>query len=203
MSKGNLTCICGGMFAGKTEEMIRRIKGAVFAREKIVVFTPSIDNRRGVGNIISHGNIDLHKTTGIVPLVLKVNATAEEFRELRIRLVDDEVDLVAIDEIQFFEKTIIDFVTELICSDVKVIVAGLDLTANGKPFGPIPELLALSEEPVKLRSICSCCHKAATRTFFRNGTLKQEIIVGGNDLFEPRCLKCWVEGQTSNQPSDS
>ena len=198
MSEGKLTCICGGMFAGKSEELIRRVKRAVFAKEKIVVFTPDIDNRRGVGNIISHGNMDLQKATGIIPEVLKTNSTVDDLTTLKERLFIEQVDLVAIDEVQFFDKTIIDFVTDLICLDIKVIVAGLDMTANGKPFGPVPYLLAIAEEPVKLTSICSCCHKEASRTFFKNGILEKEVIVAGNDMFEPRCLKCWVKGQASH-----
>ena len=198
MSEGKLTCICGGMFAGKSEELIRRVKRAVFAKEKIVVFTPDIDNRRGVGNIISHGNMDLQKATGIIPEVLKTNSTVDDLTTLKERLFIEQVDLVAIDEVQFFDKTIIDFVTDLICLDIKVIVAGLDMTANGKPFGPVPYLLAIDEEPVKLTSICYCCHKEASRTFFKNGILEKEVIVAGNDMFEPRCLKCWVKGQASH-----
>lgn len=180
-----LEVICGPMFAGKTEELIRRVKRCVLAHQRVQVFKPVMDYRFGVDRITSHGKTDLEVATGVKPLPV----TEEE------RLViHDDTSMVAFDEAQFFSDTwIIPICLGLVNSGVRVVCAGLDLNTYGEPFGSMPALLSQADDITKLKAVCVVCKKDANRTFrekpYGDG---KAVEIGGMGLYEPRCLKCWT-----------
>ena len=173
---GWIEVICGSMFSGKTEELIRRIHRTEFARQKCQVFKPKIDNRFDDEHIVSHNQ--MRKQSQKV-------AKAEEI----LPLVKKETEVVAIDEIQFFDDEIIKVCTELANSGKRVVVAGLDQDYRGRPFGPIPQLLAIAEYITKLNAICVKCGNPASKTQ-RLTHDKCTIIVGASDIYEARCRNC-------------
>jgi thymidine kinase len=189
----HLTCVVGPMFSAKSTFLIQRVQRSCYAKQRIKVFTPSIDNRRGIGRIVSHSNINLVQATGITPEVMPNDASQDEFMRLASELNFEGCDLVAIDEIQFFSPHVIDFI-ETLTTVKNVLVTGLDMTAEGKPFGCVPQLLAMAQEVIKLTSICELCHEPATRTFYKKGGKTQEVVVGGEEDYAPRCVKCWRIG---------
>jgi thymidine kinase len=172
------------MFAGKTEELIRRVKRCTISGQEIQVFKPSMDHRYGVERIVSHGKTDLETATGIRPTPIG----SERF------LVKDETKVVAFDEVQFFDPGwIVPVVNGLLSDGIRVICAGLDLNTYGEPFGAMPTLLALADEVTKLKAICVCCKKDAGRTHRELPYAKagEAVEVGGQGLYEPRCGVCW------------
>lgn len=182
MSK--LEIICGPMFSGKTEELIRRVKRSVLSRQRVQVFKPVMDSRFGVDRITSHGKTDLEIATGIKPVAIS---------ETERLVIDDNTKVVGVDEAQFFNKTwLISVVEGLLRDDIRVICACLDQNTYGEPFGATPDLLALADEITKLKAICVVCQKDANRTFrekpYGDG---KAVEVGGMGLYEPRCSKCW------------
>lgn len=182
MSK--LEVVCGPMFAGKTEELIRRIKRCVLARQKVQVFKPAMDHRYGVDRITSHSKTDLEVATGVKPQAISESGRLS---------IQDETQVVAFDEVQFFEpKWIVEVVEGLTSNGIRVICAGLDLNTYGEPFGAMPTLLAMATDVTKLKAICSSCQEDASRTF-RSLPYSQGVAVevGGTSLYEPSCLSCW------------
>jgi thymidine kinase len=178
-SPGWIEVVCGSMFSGKTEELIRRLRRAEIARQRIQVFKPSMDVRYAKTAIASHNG-------------LKLNAIpVQDIQELRERL-DDEADLVAIDEVQFFDNDIVDLCTDLAEQGKRVICAGLDMDFRGEPFGPIPQLLAIAENVDKLQAICVVCGHAASRTqrLIEGKPACYEdpvLLVGASEVYEARC----------------
>lgn len=180
-----LEVICGPMFAGKTEELIRRVKRCTFAGQKVQVFKPLMDHRFGVDRITSHGKTDLEAATGIKPMAV------EDGERLAIH---DKTTTVAFDEAQFFDESwLLGIVHGLNKDGIRVICAGLDMNCYGDPFGTtMPALLAMADEVVKLRSVCVVCKEDANRTYRETPfPLNTNVEVGGLGLYEPRCLKCW------------
>lgn len=180
----SLEVICGPMFAGKTEELIRRVKRCVLANQKVQVFKPLMDHRFGVDRITSHGKTDLEIATGVKPV-----AISEDDR----LLIQDDTDVVAFDEAQFFDEDwLVPVIDGLVEDGIRVICAGLDNNTYGEPFGSMPTLLAIADDFVKLKAICSVCKKDANRTFrdkpYGDG---KAVEIGGMGLYEPRCRKCW------------
>ncbi|MBN1327327.1 MAG: thymidine kinase [Candidatus Cloacimonetes bacterium] len=173
---GWIEVICGSMFSGKTEELIRRIHRAEYARQKIQVFKPKIDNRYDEEHIVSHNKTKAPS--------LKVDRGKDI-----LALLDKDTEIVAIDEIQFFEDDIIDICNQLADQGKRVIVAGLDQDYTGKPFGPIPQLLAVAEYITKLSAICVKCGNPANRTQ-RLTHDKDRVIVGAGNIYEARCRNC-------------
>ncbi len=173
---GWIEVICGSMFSGKTEELIRRIHRTEFARQKCQVFKPKIDNRFDDEHIVSHNQ-------------LKIQSRKVEKAEEILRLVKDDTEVVAIDEVQFFDEKILQVCTELADSGKRVVVAGLDQDYSGKPFGSIPQLLSIAEYITKLNAICVKCGNPASRTQ-RLTHDKDTIIVGASDIYEARCRNC-------------
>ena len=179
---GWIEVICGSMFAGKTEELIRRINRVHYAKKSIIVFKPAIDNRYDEKAVVSHAN----KRVDSIPV-----RTSQE-------ILDNLNSLpyaVAIDEVQFFDRGLIDIVERLANSGVRVILAGLDLDFRGEPFGIMPELLARAEYITKLQSICQVCGAPATRTQRiidgRPADYDDPIIlVSASEKYEPRCRHC-------------
>lgn len=183
MSK--LEVICGPMFAGKTEELIRRVKRCTISGQDIQVFKPSMDYRYGVERIVSHGKTDLESATGVKPVPIN---TKERF------VVGDNTKVVAFDEVQFFDPSwIVPVVDGLLADGIRVICAGLDMNTYGEPFGAVPVLLAKADEVTKLKAICVCCKEDAGRTYRELPYAKtgEAVEVGGHGLYEPRCGACW------------
>jgi thymidine kinase len=178
-SPGWIEVVCGSMFSGKTEELIRRLRRAEIARQRIQVFKPSVDVRYAKTAITSHNG-------------LKLNAIpVEDSQELREHL-DPSADLVAIDEVQFFDPDITKLCTELAEQGRRVICAGLDMDFRGEPFGPIPQLLAIAENVDKLQAICVVCGRAASRTqrLIEGKPACYEdpvVLVGAKEVYEARC----------------
>ena len=181
---GELIIYCGPMFAAKTTGLIAEIQMQLEAcpNEKIRVYKPSLDHRYSPTDIRTHAGHSLKDLTG---LDVQPVPTSFDF--------SDDADFVAIDEAQFFDKEIISAVFRMLKKGTTVVIAGLDLDSDGKPFGPMPELLALANHVEKHLAICSVCDEPASRTFRKVKTGNQ-IQVGGSDLYEPRCLDHWFEG---------
>jgi thymidine kinase len=176
---GSVEVICGSMFSGKTDELIRRLRRATIARQHVQVFKPAIDMRYAVEKVTSHAGSDF----AAIPVA---NAA-----EIRTRL-EMGVTVVAIDEAQFFDDEIIQVVEELAGNQIRVIVAGLDTDFRGEPFGPMPVLMARAEQVDKLQAICMVCGEPASRTQrFVNGKPARfhdpVVIVGAAEMYEARC----------------
>lgn len=177
---GRVTVVCGPMYAGKTEELIRRIRRARIAGQYVEVFTPSTDTRF-VGEIVSHGE---RKLDGVPVQVVPPG-------ENLVRRVSLEVTkVVAIDEAQFFEETIVAHVRRLSDLGIHVIAGGLDLDYRAEPFGSMPKLLALADEVYKLTAVCVRCKGDATRTQRLTASTSQ-ILIGAQEAYEARCRTCF------------
>lgn len=179
---GWIEVITGPMFAGKTEELIRRIRRLQFAKRNIVVFKPSIDNRYGQDEVVSHND---SRTQSIS--IKKASQILEH--------ISPDTDVVAIDEIQFLDEEAVEICEYLADQGIRVIVSGLDRNFRGEPFSFMPKLLALAEEVTKLSAICVKCHTPATRTQrIINGKPANYhdpiILVGAKDTYEARCREC-------------
>ena len=179
---GRIEVIYGSMFCGKTEELIRRVRRAIIARQKVKVFKPKIDDRYGIQSITSH--------TG-----QSVDAVAVESAAEILNLANGETTVVAIDEAQFFAEGIIDVVQRLVEElNLRVIVAGLDTDFRGEPFGAMPQLLSIAEEVIKLHAICVVCGESASRTqrLVDGAPAAYDdpiIMVGAQESYEARCRR--------------
>ena len=179
---GWIEVICGSMFSGKTEELIRRVKRATIARQKVQVFKPALDTRYNAEKVSSHNG--MHFDARVVSRASDVLA-----------LVEDDTDVVAVDEVQFFDWAIADVCAELAERGKRVIVAGLDMDFRGEPFGPMPLLMAQAEVVDKLQAICVRCGGSASRTQrLINGRPAHYddpvIMVGAAEVYEARCRAC-------------
>lgn len=164
------------MFSGKTEELIRRVRRALFAHQRVQSFKPKTDNRYDKERIVSHRESFIEA----VPVTNSQHLVAS---------IDDITQVVALDEAQFFDEGIVRVVDELADRGTRVIVAGLDQDFQGKPFGPIPYLMAIAEEVTKVRAICSKCGQEASRTYRLTQDTAQ-VQVGGAEIYEARCRTC-------------
>jgi len=181
-SRGRVELICGSMFSGKTEELIRRVRRAIIAKQTVQVFKPQIDVRYGIERVTSHNGL----TVEAVP----VAAAADILPLLR-----PQTTVVAIDEVQFFDSAIIAICNQLADEGIRVICAGLDTDFRGEPFGPIPQLMARAEEVDKLQAICVICGESAARTQrLINGEPAAYndpvVLVGAAEVYEARCRHC-------------
>jgi thymidine kinase len=181
--QGWIEVVVGPMFSGKSDELIRRIKRALIARQRVLVFKPRIDDRYNLTDVSSHDGIRAEA----IPV--------RDSTELRVRLTDPLPEVVAVDEAQFFDAGLIGVVLELADKGVRVICAGLDMDFRGEPFGIIPDLLTRAEYVEKLYAVCPVCGAPATRTQrFVNGKPARYddpvILVGAREAYEPRCRKC-------------
>lgn len=173
--KGWIEVICGSMFSGKTEELIRRLKRVKIANLKAEIFKPAIDIRYDQVKIVSHDTNFIHST----PVD---NAHS-------ILLMAQEVDVVGIDEAQFFDEEIAYVCEQLALKGIRVIVAGLDMDYLGKPFGQMPNLLAVADYITKLHAICVCCGNIANISYRKTADAGQ-VLLGEKDIYEPRCREC-------------
>ncbi len=173
--------ICGSMFSGKTEELIRRLKRARLANQKVEIFKPIIDTRYDQENIVSHDENMILSTP--VP------------NSQNILLLADEVDVIGIDEAQFFDDALPEVCDALAMRGIRIIVAGLDMDYLGHPFGPMPALLAKAEYVTKLHAICVQCGNLATHSY--RVTLEEgQVLLGEKDKYEPRCRICYQKGMS-------
>lgn len=177
---GWIEVICGPMFSGKSEELIRRLRRATIARKRVQVFKPAIDNRYSEDEIVSHG--DLRMKSGVVNDALEL-----------LNRLDWRAEVVGIDEANFMGPRLVDVAQQLADSGKQVIVAGLDTDYLGRPFAPIPDLLALAESITKTLAICVRCGNPAKHTQRLRGS-DDLIVVGASDLYEARCRRCFEPG---------
>ena len=175
IKSGCVEVICGSMFSGKTEELIRRLKRAQFANQKIAIFKPTIDNRYSDVDVVSH---DLHSITS-TPVDTPVKMLG----------VADDVQVVGIDEAQFFDDSLVEVVQTLANRGVRVIIAGLDTDFLGKPFGPMPALMAVAEDVQKVHAICVRCGSLANHSH-RLSASTNLVELGEKDVYEPLCRQC-------------
>jgi thymidine kinase len=176
---GIIEVVCGSMFSGKTDELIRRLRRATIARQKVQVFKPAIDIRYAVEKVTSHAGSDFD--------ALPIASSAQILERL-----DLDTTVVGVDEAQFFDDQIVSIVSRLADKGLRVIVAGLDTDFRGEPFGPIPVLMAQAEKVDKLQAICMVCGEAACRTQrLVNGKPARYndpvVIVGASEMYEARC----------------
>jgi thymidine kinase len=179
--KGTIEVVCGSMFSGKTEELIRRLKRAKIAKQKVEIFKPKIDIRYSDVDVVSHDENVIHST----PVDTASN----------ILLMVSDVDVVGIDEAQFFDNGLVDVCNSLANQGIRVIVAGLDMDYMGKPFGPMPALLAIAEYVTKVHAICMHCGSLAQYSF-RKVASEKLVLLGETQEYEPLCRDCYVK-QTS------
>ena len=172
---GWIEVICGSMFSGKTEELIRRLKRAQFAKQSVEIFKPALDTRYDEEQVVSHNDNRIRST----PVPVSSN----------IRLLANDVDVVGIDEAQFFDAGIIEVCETLMMQGKRVIVAGLDMDYLGKPFGPMPSLLATADFITKLHAICVKCGHLANISY-RTSDEEGTVVLGEKNNYEPRCRIC-------------
>lgn len=175
-SKGWIEVICGSMFSGKTEELIRRLKRAKIAKQKVEIFKPAIDTRYDEEAVVSHDENQIHST----PVPASANIPL---------LINDE-QVIGIDEAQFFDMELVGVCNRLANQGIRVIVAGLDMDYTGKPFGPIPALLATAEYVTKVHAICVYCGNLANHSHRINSQDKL-VLLGETDNYEPLCRSCF------------
>jgi thymidine kinase len=173
---GWIEVVCGSMFSGKTEELIRRLKRAKFANLRVEIFKPKIDIRYSVEEVVSHDSNSIRSTPVESPS--------------SILLYSGDVDVVGIDEAQFFDKSIVDVCQKLAASGIRVIVAGLDMDYLGKPFGPMPDLMAVAEYVTKVHAICVRCGNLAHHSH-RLTSSDKLVVLGEKDSYEPICRHCF------------
>jgi thymidine kinase len=176
--RGRIEVICGSMFSGKTEELIRRMKRAQFARQKVEIFKPAIDTRYSEEDVVSHEGNSIAST----PLD---NAAS-------ILLLSSDIEVVGIDEAQFFDKGLVDVCNELANRGIRVIIAGLDMDFRGLPFGPMPDLCAIADEVTKVHAICVRCGNLAYLSH-RLVAGEKRVLLGEKMEYEPLCRVCYQQ----------
>ncbi|MDW7696008.1 thymidine kinase [Flammeovirgaceae bacterium SG7u.111] len=177
---GWIEVVCGSMFSGKTEELIRRVRRSIIAGQDVQIFKPAIDTRYDEVNVVSHNK---NKLTSI-PL------------EHSDKLLDSCNDhrVIAVDEAQFFDEGLVEACVELAEKGKRVIISGLDMDFEGKPFGPMPQLMSVAEYITKLHAICMKCGGVASYSF-RKINSGEKVLLGETETYEARCRKCFVDGR--------
>lgn len=180
-AKGWIEVIAGSMFSGKTEELIRRLKRAQIAQQKVEIFKPNVDTRFGEEKVVSHDANSISST----PVPASAN----------LLLLANDVDVIGIDEAQFFDEELVGVCNDLACRGIRVIVAGLDQDFTGKPFGPIPQLMATAEYVTKVHAICVTCGDLANHSH-RTNSDESLVVLGELNTYEPLCRSCFKETTT-------
>lgn len=182
--RGCIEVVCGSMFSGKTEELIRRLRRAQFANQKIEIFKPLVDNRYSDVEVVSHDSHSIKsKPIGSPSEMLSV---------------DSETDIVGVDEAQFFDDSLVDVCQILANRGIRVVVAGLDTDYLGKPFGPMPRLMAVAEDVQKVHAICVKCGNLANHSH-RLSKSKDLVVLGEKDVYEPLCRECFNKARKGEQ----
>jgi len=179
---GWIEVVAGSMFSGKTEELIRRLRRAQYARQRLEIFKPAIDIRYSKEEVVSHNESAIHST----PVSSASN----------ILMLVQDVDVVGIDEAQFFDDGLVDVCIELANRGIRVIVAGLDMDFKGRPFGPMPALFAVAEEVTKVHAICLRCGDLAQYSY-RTVAGEEKVLLGETDSYEPLCRTCFIKATKS------
>lgn len=193
--KGRLEVICGSMFSGKSEELMRRLNRSEFAKQNVLTLKPSIDTRKSLTCIVSHNGKERRATAVI---------NSQESLKNILLMADSSIDVVGIDEVQFLPVEIVHIIMALIDNGKRVIVAGLDLNFKNEPFGAVPTLLALADEITKLKAICVICTKEAqhTQRIVNGKPAKYSdpiILVGAEEFYEARCRDCFIIEKLSQE----
>lgn len=178
LKKGSIEVICGSMFSGKTEELIRRLKRAKIARLHVEIFKPAMDVRYSQEHIVSHDSNSILSTP--------VESSGS------ILLLSSDVDVVGIDEAQFFDEGIVDVCAQLANQGTRVIVAGLDMDFRRNPFGPMPALLSIADEVTKVHAICVKCGHTAHYTH-RMVENEKQVLLGEKNEYQPLCRTCYIQ----------
>ncbi len=181
---GCIEVVCGSMFSGKTEELIRRLRRAQFANQKIAIFKPTVDNRYSEVEVVSH---DFHKISST-----PIHDPAEMLK------VGPEIQVVGVDEAQFFDESLVDVCQQLADRGIRVIVAGLDTDYLGLPFGPMPRLMAVAEDVQKVHAICVRCGALANHSH-RLSKSQDLVLLGEKDVYEPLCRDCYNAARAAEQ----
>jgi thymidine kinase len=176
---GWIEVVCGSMFSGKTEELIRRLKRAKYANQRVEIFKPKIDTRYDDVQVVSHD------ANAILATPIESSAKLLENTE--------GVNVIGIDEAQFFDSGLTEVCQKLAMRGIRVIIAGLDMDFRGEPFGPIPNLLAVAEYITKVHAICPHCGNLATHSY-RKVSNNEQVMLGEKDSYEPRCRTCYAMG---------
>lgn len=181
--RGRIEVICGSMFSGKTEELIRRLKRAEFAKQKVEIFKPAVDTRYSEEQVVSHDSNAISSTP--------IDSSGS------ILLFTSDIDVVGIDEAQFFDNGLIDVCNQLADNGVRVIVAGLDMDFKRVPFGPMPGLCAIADEVTKVHAICVKCGQLA---YASHRTVKNDkrVLLGEKAEYEPLCRECYNKAIQEN-----
>ena len=186
---GRIEVVCGSMFSGKTEELIRRMRRAQFARQKVEIFKPAIDVRYSEEDVVSHDHKHIQSTP--------IDSPGS------ILLLSSDIDVVGIDEAQFFDMGIVDVCNELANRGVRVIVAGLDMDYKGVPFGPMPALCAIADDVTKVHAICVKCGNLAYVSH-RKVQSEQRVLLGETTEYEPLCRECYQKAiREENERKDN
>lgn len=186
-AKGWIEVVCGSMFSGKTEELIRRLNRARIARQKVQIFKPAMDTRYHETEIVSHNSNSIQSS----PVQTS----------LHILLMHDDADVIGIDEAQFFDAELVYVCQTLASQGKRVIVAGLDMDYLGAPFGPMPNLMAIAEYVTKVHAVCMVCGDLASFSF-RKTTDASLVMLGEKDTYEARCRHCFNEGMKQLKSQD-
>ena len=181
---GRIEVVCGSMFSGKTEELIRRMKRAVFAHQKVEIFKPAIDTRYSDEDVVSHDSNSIRSTP--------VDSSAS------ILLLSSDIDVVGIDEAQFLYDGLVDVCNQLANRGVRVIIAGLDMDFKGVPFGPIPALCAIADDVTKVHAICVKCGNLAYLSH-RIVSGDKRVMLGEQTEYEPLCRECYQKAVLKQQ----
>lgn len=182
---GWIECICGSMFSGKSEELLRRVKRGIIAKQKVILFKPIIDNRYEKNKISTHNGNSYD------------SICIDNCNEIYDYIKDEKYDIIGIDEVQFFDKNIVNIINDLANLGSRVIVAGLDMDFKGQPFHPVPEIIAISEIVTKLHAVCIVCGFEASRSqrLIDGKPAKIDdpiVVVGASETYEARCRHCHI-----------
>lgn len=181
---GRIEVVCGSMFSGKTEELIRRLRRAKFARQRVEIYKPAIDKRYSEEEVVSHDSNAIMSTP--------IDSSAQ------ILLLSSDIDVVGIDEAQFFDDGLVDVCNELANRGVRVIVAGLDMDYKGVPFGPIPALCAIADDVQKVHAICVKCG-ALAYVSHRKVQGDKRVMLGEMQEYEPLCRDCYIKALNNSK----
>jgi thymidine kinase len=184
---GRIEVVCGSMFSGKTEELIRRLRRAQFAHQKVEIFKPAIDVRYSEDDVVSHDQKHIPSTP--------IDSSAS------ILLLSSDIDVVGIDEAQFFDMGLVDVCNELAYRGVRVIIAGLDMDYKGVPFGPMPALCAIADDVTKVHAICVQCGNLAYVSH-RKVANDRRVLLGETGEYEPLCRDCYQKALESEKTSE-
>jgi thymidine kinase len=204
LSRGHVEVICGPMFSGKTEELIRRLRRAQIARQSVLVVKPKIDDRYDATDVVSHSSLRIPS----VPIEHSSQI------EPAMREAGGRVAVLGVDEAQFFDEGLVEVVDRIADRGVRVVVAGLDQDYLGRPFGPMPQILCLAEMVTKQLSVCMVCgapasksqrvHPDAAKLSRAGPTTTEQVLVGAGDAYEARCRSCYVQGiDVPSRPNQS